>query len=79
MSNVYNNKKSNFKELLETDGSAFTHHQNIRLKMSKVFRDRIPQIVKELFQFRDAMPYQLRKQTDFQITSYMVLSVVQKI
>ena len=28
-----------------------------------------PQILKEIFQFRDAIPYHLRKRTDFQIAS----------
>ena len=34
-----------------------------------MFKSISPQIVKEIFQFRDAMHYQLRKQTDFQIPS----------
>ena len=57
---VYNNKKSNFEELLEGDGSVAAHHQNIRflaVEMFKVFEVISPQIVKEIFQFRDAMPY----------------------
>ena len=47
------------------------HHQNIRflvIEMFKVFKGISLQIAKEIFQFRDAMPYQLRKQTDFQIS-----------
>ena len=47
------------------------HHQNIRFlvtEMFKVFKGISLQIAKEIFQFRDAMPYQLRKQTDFQIS-----------
>ena len=35
--------------------------------MFKVFKGIIHQIVKEIFHFRDAVPYQLRNQTDFQI------------
>ena len=35
----------------------------------KVFKGISPQILQEIFQFRDAMPYQLRKQTDFPIPS----------
>ena len=54
-------KKSNFGELLERDGSVFTHLQNIRflaIKIFKVFQGVRPQIVKEIFQLRYAMPYQ---------------------
>ena len=56
---VYNNKKSSFEELLERDASVPTHHENIRfqaIEMFKVFKDMRPQIVKEIFQFRYAMP-----------------------
>ena len=59
---MYNDKKSNLDK----------YHQNIRflaIEMFKVFKGISPQIVKEIFQFRDAMPYQLRKQTNFQIPS----------
>ena len=40
------------------------HQQNIRfiaIEMFKVFKGISPQIVKETFQFRDAVPYQLKK------------------
>ena len=37
--------------------------------MFEVFIDVSPQIVKEIFQFRDTVPYQLKKQKDFQIPS----------
>ena len=37
--------------------------------MFKIFKDIGLQIVEEIFQFRDAMPYELRKQTDFKIPS----------
>ena len=36
--------------------------------MFKVFKGISPQILKEISQFRDAVPYQLRKQTDLQIS-----------
>lgn len=35
--------------------------------MFKAFKGISLQIVKEVFQFRDAVSYQLRKRTDFQI------------
>ena len=37
--------------------------------MFEVFKGISSQIVKEIFQFRDAMPYQLRERTSFQIPS----------
>ena len=67
-----NDEKSNFEYLLKKDGSVSTHHQNIRflaIAIFQVFKCICPQTVKEIFQFRDEMPYQLRKQTDFQIPS----------
>ena len=67
-----NDGKSNFEYLLKKDGSVSTHHQNIRflaIAIFQVFKCICPQTVKEIFQFRDEMPYQLRKQTDFQIPS----------
>ena len=61
-----------FEEALERDNSVSIHHRNIRflkLKYLKFFRGATCQIAKETFQFRDATPYQLKKQTDFQIPS----------
>ena len=49
-------KTSNFKELNKRDGSVSIHHQNIRflaVEMFKVFKDISPQVVKEIFQFRE--------------------------
>ena len=69
---VYSAKISNFEELLEKDGSVSIHHQNIRFlasEMCEVFIDISPQIVKGIFQLRDTVPYQLKKQKDFQIPS----------
>ena len=59
-------------ELLERDHSVSIHHQNIKFlasEMFKGFKGISPQIVKETSQFRDAVPCQLRKQTDFLIAS----------
>ena len=47
-----------------------THHENLRIidiEMYQVFKSITSQIIKDIFPFRDAMLYQLRKQTDFQI------------
>ena len=69
---VFDDKKSHFEDLLEGDGSVSTHHQNITflaIEMFKVVKGISLQIVTEIFQFRDVMPYQLIKQTYFQIPS----------
>ena len=52
---VYNDKKSNFNELLVKDGSVFIHYQNLQklaVEMFKVTRGLSPEIVNELLQFR---------------------------
>ena len=44
------------------------HHENVRfleIKIFKVFKGISSQIVKEIIKFRDAVPYQLMKHTDF--------------
>ena len=69
-------------ELLERDGSVSIHHQNIKylsIEMFQVFKGISPQIIKKILQFRDAMPYQLIKQTDFQMPSVIVFSVAQEV
>ena len=47
--------------------SLFTIKIFLAIEMFKVFKGISPHIMKEIFQFRDAMLYELRKQTDFQI------------
>ena len=74
-------KKSNFEELLKRDGSVSIHHQKISfeaIEMFQVFEGISSQIEKEIFQFIDAVPYQLRKQT-FKSHLYIVFSVAQKV
>ena len=61
---VYNNKKSNFNELLVKDGSVSIHHQNLQklgVEMFKVSRVLSPEIVNELFQLTEQIPYELRQ------------------
>ena len=50
---VYKDKKSNFEELLERDGLCL--YSPSKYQISKVFRGISPQIVKEMFRFRDAV------------------------
>ena len=52
---VFNDKKSNFNELLPKDGSVSIHHQNLQklvVAMFKVSRSLSPKMVNELFQFK---------------------------
>ena len=73
---VYNDKKTNFNELLVKDSSASIHHQNLQklaVEMFEVSRDLSPEIVDESFQYRKQIAYELRQRPQFQISS--VLSV----
>ena len=57
---VYNDKNSNFNELLVKDGSAFIDHQNLQkvsVEMFKGSRGLNPETANELFQFREQIPY----------------------
>ena len=52
------------------DGSVSIHHQNLQklaVEMFKVSRGLSPEIVNELFQFREQIPYELRQRSQFQI------------
>ena len=53
---VYKDKKSNFNELLVKDHSVSIHHQNLQtvtVEMFKISRGLSPEIINELFQFRE--------------------------
>ena len=68
---VYNDIKSNFNELLVKDGSVSIHYENLQkltVEMFKFSRDLSPEIVNELFGFREQTPYELRQKTQFQIS-----------
>ena len=65
---VYSDKASDFSELLEKDCSVSIHYQNIRqlaIEMFQVSKGLCPEIVKELFQFRNDIPYNLRQSSQF--------------
>ena len=64
---VYNDEKSNFTELLVKDGSASIHYQKLAVEMFKVSRGLSPEIVNELFQFREEILYELRQRSRFQV------------
>ena len=60
---VNNDKKTNFNELLAKDDSASIHHQNLQkfaVEMFDFSRGLSPEIVNELFQFREPIPYELK-------------------
>ena len=66
----YNDKKSNFNELLVKDSSVSIHHQNLQklaVEMFKVCRDLSPENVNELFKFREQISHELRQKSQFQI------------
>ena len=56
---VYSDKRSDFSELIEKDGSVSIHYQNNRqleTEMFKVSKGLFPEIVKGLFQFSYEIP-----------------------
>ena len=60
---VYNDNISGFDELLVKDGSVSIHHQNLQklaVEMFKVSRGLSPEILNELFRFREQITYKLR-------------------
>ena len=67
---VYNDKTSDFSELLEKDGSVSIYYQNIwqlPTEMLKLLKGLCPEIVKGLFQFRNNIPYNLRQRLQIHI------------
>ena len=66
---TYNDKKSPFKELLETDKSVSIHIKNLQVlatEMFKVYRNIFSPIVTQLFQSRNN-DYNLRQFSQFEI------------
>ena len=66
---IYNNKKSSFKELLETDKAVPIHIKNLQVlttEMFKVYRNIFPPIVIQLFQSRNN-DYNLRQFSQFEL------------
>ena len=65
----YNDKKSSFKELLETDKSVPTHIKNLQVlatAMFRVYRNKYPPIVRQSFQSR-YNDYNLRPFSEFEL------------
>ena len=60
---IYNDKISNFEELLNKDNSVSIHHSNIHalaIEMYKVANDMSPEIMNEVFKLRNTLRYNLR-------------------
>ena len=60
---IYNDKRSNFEELLVKDNSVSIHHNNIHplaIEMYKVINGISPEIMNDVFQIRNNTHYNLR-------------------
>ena len=60
---TYNDKMSNFEELLNKDNSVSIHHNNIHalaIEMYKVANDMSPDIMNEVFKLKNTPHYNLR-------------------
>ena len=65
---IYNNKHSNFEELLVKDNSASIHHNNIptlAIEMYKVANGMSPEIINDIFKLRENTHYNLRHSSQF--------------
>ena len=64
---IYNDKHSSFNELLEKDGSASIHEQNLQVlatKMQKTSNGLSPPLKKDIFPI-NRNPYNLRQNSQF--------------
>ena len=76
-----NDKKSSFKELLETDKFVSIHIKNLQVlatEMFNVYRDISPPIVKQFFQARNN-DYNLRQFSQFELPNVRSVFVEQKV
>ena len=65
---IYNDKRSNFEELLNKDNSVSIHHHNIQalaIELYKVVNDMSPEVISEVFHIRDTPYYNLRNNSQF--------------
>ena len=65
---IYNDKISNFEELLNKDNSVSIHHSNIHvlaIEMQKVANDMSPDIMNEVSKLRNSLHYNLRHTLHF--------------
>ena len=65
---IYNDKHSNFEELLVKDNSVSIHHNNIHtlaIEMYKVVNGMSPEIMNDIFKLRENTHYNLRHTSQF--------------
>ena len=65
---IYNEKKSFSENLLNKDSSASIHHKHLRslaIKIFKVHRDILPEILNDLFPLRQVDQHSLRNKSRF--------------
>ena len=73
---IYNDKCSNFEELLNKDNSVSVHHHNIQalaIELYKVVNDMSPEVISKVFQVKDTLSYNLRNNSQF--LTYAIHSV----
>ena len=65
---IYNDKRSNFEELLNKDNYVSIHHHNMQalaIELYKVVNDMSPEVISEVFHIRDTPYYNLRNNSQF--------------
>ena len=65
---IYNDKRSNFEELLNKDNSVSIHHHNMQalaIELYKVVNDMSSEVISEVFEVRDTPYYNLRNNSQF--------------
>ena len=76
---IYNDKISNFEELLNKDNSVSIHHNNIHalaIEMYKVANDMSPDIMNEVFKLRNTLHYNLRHTSHF-LQTQSIMSITE--
>ena len=76
---IYNDKHSNFEELLVKDNSVSIHHNNIHtiaIEIYKVANGICPEIMNDIFKLRENTHYNLRGTSQFHVDPILVFSMV---
>ena len=76
---IYNDKLSNFEELLTKDNSVSIHHSNIHalaIEMYKVANDMSPDIMNEVFKLRNTLHYNLQHTSHF-LQTQSIMSITE--
>ena len=78
---VYSDKNSNYKQLLEKDGSVSIHNRNLQIlptEIIKVSKNLSITIVKDIFQRKES-PYDLRNNMEFTVPNVKSVFMGQKV